>query len=120
MRLTQKVSPSMTDFIIKKLPYDLSSHAGLAFVGKYLKRVNVNALDRSQAFPCALGLPTAKCSKATWPCCVMGKNDFDAIENFRDNKFFMRSLGLRAVPSSPTLRQRWTPCLSPGLILPLN
>jgi hypothetical protein len=34
----------MADFIIKKLLYDLSSHAGLAFVGKYLKRVNVNAL----------------------------------------------------------------------------
>jgi hypothetical protein len=34
----------MTDFAIKKLPYDLSSHAGLAFIGKYLKRVNVNAL----------------------------------------------------------------------------
>ena len=34
----------MTDFIIKKLPYDLSSHAGLAFIDKYLKRVNVNCL----------------------------------------------------------------------------
>ena len=34
----------MTDFIIKKLPYDLSSHAGLAFVGKYLKRININSL----------------------------------------------------------------------------
>ena len=34
----------MNDFIIKKLPYDLSSHAGLAFVGKYLKRINFNAL----------------------------------------------------------------------------
>ena len=33
----------MTDFIIKKLPYDHTSHAGLAFIGKYLKRVNVNA-----------------------------------------------------------------------------
>ena len=27
----------MTDFIIKKLPYDLSSHAGLAFIGKNTK-----------------------------------------------------------------------------------
>jgi hypothetical protein len=25
----------MTEFIIKKLPYELNSHAGLAFVGKY-------------------------------------------------------------------------------------
>lgn len=34
----------MTDFINVKLPYDLSSHAGLALVGKYLKPINVNAL----------------------------------------------------------------------------
>ena len=33
MLFTLKVSQNMTDFIIKKLPYDLSSHAGLAFVG---------------------------------------------------------------------------------------
>lgn len=34
----------MTDFIIKKLPYDLSYRSGQAFVGKYLKGINVNAL----------------------------------------------------------------------------
>jgi len=27
----------MIDFIIKKLTYDLSSHAGLALIGQYLK-----------------------------------------------------------------------------------
>jgi hypothetical protein len=42
--MTQRVNSNMTDFIIKKLPYDLSSTAGLVFVGKYLKRVNVTAL----------------------------------------------------------------------------
>ncbi len=36
----------------------------------------------------------------------MGKSDFDAIESFRRNAFFMRALGLGVVPSSPTLRQR--------------
>ena len=37
--------------------------------------------------------------------CV-GKPDFDAIETFRDGPFFMQSLELDSVPSSPTLRQR--------------
>jgi hypothetical protein len=37
--------------------------------------------------------------------CV-GKPDFDAIEAFRDDPFFIQSLGLSSVPSSPTLRQR--------------
>ena len=33
---TLKVSNIMTEFSIKKLLYDLSSHFGLALVGKYL------------------------------------------------------------------------------------
>ena len=37
----------------------------------------------------------------------LGKNDFDGIENFRGNAFFIRALGLSAVPLSPTLRQLW-------------
>jgi hypothetical protein len=95
----------MTDFIIKKLPYDLSSHAGLAFVGKYLKRIKLNSLVDS-AFPVRSGVANSEILKSYLGLLCLGKNDFDAIENFRGNAFFMRALGLRAVPSSPTLRQR--------------
>jgi len=35
-----------------------------------------------------------------------GKSDFEAIERYRKDRFFAQSLGLRAVPASPTLRQR--------------
>jgi hypothetical protein len=35
----------------------------------------------------------------------LGKSDFDAIESFRGNAFFMRALGLGVVSLSPTLRQ---------------
>ena len=95
----------MTDFIIKKLPYDLSSHAGLAFIGKYLKRVNVNALI-DPAFPVRSGVANSDILKSYVALLCLGKSDFDAIENFRENAFFMRALGLHTVPSSPTLRQR--------------
>ena len=95
----------MTDFIIKKLPYDLSSHAGLAFVGKYLSRININALI-DPAFPVRSGVANSDIVKSYLGLLCLGKNDFDAIENLRSNAFFMRALGLRAVPSSPTLRQR--------------
>ena len=74
-----KVVKNMIYFIIKKLPYDLSSHAGVA---------------NSDILKSYLGL------------LCLGKNDFDAIENFRTNPFFKRALGLVNVPSSPTLRQR--------------
>jgi hypothetical protein len=35
-----------------------------------------------------------------------GKSDFDQIEPFREDPFFALSLGLKTIPSSPTLRQR--------------
>jgi hypothetical protein len=95
----------MTDFIIKKLPYDLSSHAGLAFIGKYLKRVNINALI-DPAYPVRSGAANSDILKSYLALLCLGKSDFDAIENFRGNDFFKRTLGLGVVPSSPTLRQR--------------
>ena len=95
----------MTDFIIKKLPYDLRSHAGLAFIGKYLKRVNVNCLIDPK-FPVRSGASNSDILKSYLALLCLGKSDFDAIESFRGNAFFMRALGLGVVPSSPTLRQR--------------
>ena len=95
----------MTDFVVKKLPYDLSSHAGLAFIGKYLKRVNVNALIDPN-FPVRSGVANSEILKSYLALLCLGKSDFDAIESFRDNAFFKRALGLGTVPSSPTLRQR--------------
>lgn len=95
----------MTDFIIKKLPYDLSSNAGLALVGKYLKAIKLSALVDAQ-FPVRSGVANSDILKSYLGLLCLGKNDFDAIEGFRGDDFFVRSLGLRAVPSSPTLRQR--------------
>ena len=95
----------MTDFIIKRLTYDLSSHAGLAFVGKYLKSININALI-DPAFPVRSGVANSDIVKSYLGLLCIGKTDFDAIEGFRGNDFFMRALCLGAVPSSPTLRQR--------------
>ncbi|SFL09496.1 Transposase DDE domain group 1 [Loktanella salsilacus] len=95
----------MTDFVIKKLPYDLSSHAGLALIGKHLKRIKINALI-DPAFPVRSGIANSAIIKSYVGLLCLGKNDFDAVENFRSNAFFMRALGLDSVPSSPTLRQR--------------
>lgn len=95
----------MTDFIIKKLAYDLSSHAGLALIGKHLKRININSLI-DPAFPVRSGVANSAIIKSYLGLLCLGKTDFDAVENFRSNAFFMRALGLDSVPSSPTLRQR--------------
>ena len=38
------MSAATTDFLIKRLPYSLTSNAGLALVGQYLKRLNISTL----------------------------------------------------------------------------
>lgn len=98
----------MTDLILKQLPYDLSGQAGLAPIGKYLKRINFNALV-DPAYPVQSkfgGIANSDILKSYLGLLCLGKNDFDAIEGQRKDRFFARALGLRAVPSSPTLRQR--------------
>ena len=96
----------MTDFIIKKLPYDLTSNAGLALVGQYVKRLGVSSrVDRK--FPVGVGgIANSDILKSYLGLLVQGKNDFDAVEEFRGDDFFTRSLDVGAVPSCSTLRQR--------------
>ena len=88
----------------KSCPTISAPHAGLAFIGKYLKRVNVNALIDPK-FPVRSGVANSEILKSYLALLCLGKSDFDAIESFRGNAFFMRALGLGVVPSSPTLRQ---------------
>jgi hypothetical protein len=96
----------MTDFIIKKLPHDLTSNAGLALVGHYMKRLGISArVDRR--FPVGIGgIASSDILKSYLGLLVQAKNDFDAIEAFSGDDFYKRALGIGAVPSSPTMRQR--------------
>jgi hypothetical protein len=97
---------NMTDFIIKKLPYDLTSNAGLALVGQYMKRLEISKrVDRK--FPVGVGgISNSDILKSYLGLLVQGKNDFDAVEEFRGDDFFTRALEVDTVPSSSTLRQR--------------
>ena len=96
----------MSDFIIKKLAYDLISNAGLALVGQHTKRLGISALiDRK--FPAAVGgIPISNILKSDLGLLVKGENDFDALEEFRGDAFFTRALDVNTAPSCSTLRQR--------------
>ena len=86
----------------------LSSHSGLALVGAILdrssirKRLDAVALP-DHPFP---EISHGEVATAMIGLICVGKPDFDAIEPFRDDPFFIQSLCLNSVPSSPTLRQR--------------
>jgi len=65
----------MADFIIKKLPYDLSSHAGLALIGRCLKRININPLI-DPTFTVRSGVANSAILKSYVALLCLGKNDF--------------------------------------------
>ena len=86
----------------------LSSHSGLALVGAIMDRTMIRRrLDKvvlkEHPFP---EISHGEVATAMIGLICLGKPDFDAIEPFRDDPFFVQSLGLGSVPSSPTLRQR--------------
>ena len=86
----------------------LSSHSGLALAGAILDRSSIRKrLDAvvlpEHPFP---EISHGEVATAMIGLICLGKPDFDAIEVFRDDPFFLQSLELASVPSSPTLRQR--------------
>ncbi len=87
----------MTDFVAEKLPCDLSSDAGLALIGKYLKRVNVNALV-DPTFPVRSGVASSEILKSYLALLCLGKSDL------------MRSRAFETMPSSSV---RWAWALFP-------
>ena len=84
----------------------LTSHSGLALVGLALKRLTgfVKAVG---TIPQRHGIATIDCIRSYVGMLCIGKSDFDAIENKRDDVFFKTALGLGKVPSAPSLRQRF-------------
>jgi hypothetical protein len=61
----------------------LSNQAGLALIGKYLKRINLNALV-DPAFLVRAGIANSDILKSYLSLLCLGKNDFDAIEAHRE------------------------------------
>ena len=94
------------EFVVKQLPYDLSSHGGLALFGRLFKRINLAAVIDPK-YPVRGGIANSDILKCYLGLLTLGKNDFEAIEGFRSQRFAHQALGLRAVPSSVTLRHRF-------------
>ncbi|CAN7724978.1 IS1380 family transposase [Variovorax sp. LjRoot84] len=96
----------MRPFIVKQLDYDLTPVAGLALVGHYLNRLAPVFKQLDAALPVRSGVANSDILRSYLGLLVQGKSDFDAIENFRGDAFFKQALGIKLLPSSPTLRQR--------------
>lgn len=91
---------------VKQLDYDLTPVGGLALVGHYLKALGPQWTALERALPVRAGVSNSDVLRSYLGLLAQGKSDFDAVENYRGDKFFKESLGIGLLPSSPTLRQR--------------
>ncbi|MCP5319671.1 MAG: IS1380 family transposase [Pseudomonadales bacterium] len=84
---------------------DLTSHAGLALIGQCCEAAQVDLVLDSR-LPVSQGMRTSDLAKSIVGLLALGKSDFEAIEAFRNNRFFKQALGLAKVPGSVWMRQR--------------
>ena len=95
-------------FTIEYTDLDLTPSGGLPLVGYLLDKCSLKKRMNVSRVP---GVPNPAISHSDVVCSYMGllcqgKNDFDHIENERDDIVFSYAMGIDQVPSSPTMRQR--------------
>lgn len=97
----------MKRFILEQSETEFyTSHSGLALVGLCLNQYGQlnQALDKG--VPLRHGIAHADIIKSMIGSLCLGKSDFEAIENYRDDDYFKAALSIQQVPSSARLRQR--------------
>ena len=83
----------------------LTSYSGLALVGQCCQIAQVDAV-MDPRIPVSQGMRTSDLVKSMVGLLSLGKSDFEAIEPFRQDRFFKPALGLSKIPSSVWMRQR--------------
>ena len=98
----------MKQFIIAQSKKEFyTSHSGLALVGLCLNKLCSLPAKAMDAFPRKVGgIGLDDILRSYVGLLTMGKSDFEAITDCRDDDHFSQSLGVARVPSAETLRQR--------------
>ena len=82
-----------------------TSHAGLSLIGLCLNKYgNIN--KALKPIPLRHGIAHSDIIKSYMGTLSLGKSDFEAVENYRQDKHFKTSLSIKQVPSTSRLRQR--------------
>jgi len=90
------------DYILERSREEIKSVGGLSLIGRALERIGFSAAFTSPR--------TADILKTEIALLCQGRADFNDVELFRADTYFRESLGLRSVPSEPTLRQGLDAC----------
>lgn len=98
----------MRNFQVEQSTENLTAHAGLALVGQLLSQTDLSQRLKRTTMG-ATGQPdisNADVVRSYLGLLCLGTNDFDHIEIHRKDSVFKKMLGIKTVPSAPTLRQR--------------
>jgi hypothetical protein len=96
----------MRRFEIRQNPkLQLTSYSGLALIGQCCQLAQVEAVIDPK-LPVSQGMRTSDLVKSVVGLLALGKSDFEAIEPFRQDRFFKEALNLAKVPGSVWIRQR--------------
>jgi hypothetical protein len=98
----------MKRFIIEKSEDEFyTSHSGVALIGLCLNRYTSLSKRLAEVSRLKKGaIAHTDVVRSYLGLLCLGKSDFAAVEGFRRDRFFREALGLKEVPSEPTLRQR--------------
>ena len=80
--------------------------AGLCFVGRALNK-NTSLKRSLRSLKKRHGIPNIELVRAFIGILALGKTNFDSIDNYRHDDWFKRSMGIKQMPSSSRLRQRF-------------
>jgi Transposase DDE domain group 1 len=84
---------------------NLTSYSGLALIGQCCQAAQVEAVIDPK-LPVSQGMRTSDIVKSVIGLLSLGKSDFEAIEPFREDRFFKEALSLSKIPGSVWMRQR--------------
>ena len=95
-------------FLLEQSEEQLTTYSGMALVGALLAKTNLyKRLSKTKlSGVIAPDFSHGDIAFSYIGLLCQGKNDFDSIEEFRQEKFFQKALRIYRSPSSPTLRQR--------------
>jgi len=98
----------MKRFLLEKSDKEFyTSHSGLALVGACINRFTDFRKRINDVSPRSGGISHADIARGYLGLLCMGKSDYEAITDRREDRYFQTSLGLSVVPSAETLRQRF-------------
>jgi len=97
----------MRRFIIEKSEDEFyTSHSGLALIGLGVNRFTTLTAKLKRAIPDTKDISNTDVIRSYLGLLSLGKSDFEAIADMKNDRYFVESLGIKEVPSPETLRQR--------------